>query len=586
MKKLMTTLVALAVTIAAQASQDTLRLGYCNGVAGSNPGIQQSGEGWTECAIRLKRPQLAAYAQCRVAGVRAALAARNNTDTLRVWVRKNLDGPDLASASVVRSGMSGIYTGWNTLLFDAPYTLAADEAELYVGYSLHQKSAVKAVAMTSREVPEASFVRIGSGSWIDISANGTLSVEALVAGESLPDTDLGIADVSVEPLLADGSTAMRATARVHNFGRKAVPGFTVGMNTDGGAEASAYIDAAVESQTDTVVTFTFDPAAATGEDTRWSATLTASGTMPDGCAANDTATAAYSIARNVVIEEFTTELCHNCPTMAGYLHTVLADAANAGRVFAVAHHAGFQTDWLTLDGDEDLLWLYNGSTYAPATAINRRPVFAARDNGDALSAVGAPGSADELAACTAAEKREPASAKISLKLSLNADSTQLGVDVYGICTAAYATPNPHVTVCLVENGIAAKSQVGADGTFVHQHVVRANNGTWGEPVEWADRRMHYATTFTLDRAWAKQNLEVVAFVGNYDSADPTACITDNAAMATLATGGDATAIAAPKASETAREAARYDLAGRRVARGTRGIAIVKMTDGTRRKTVM
>jgi len=586
MKKLMTTLMALALTVAAQASQDTLRLGYCNGMAGSNPGIQMNGEGWTQCAIRLRRPQLAAYGHCQLTGVRAALAARNNTDTLRVWVRESPDGPDLASGCVVRSGMSGVYTGWNTLLFDTPYTLAADAEQLYVGYSLHQKSAVKAVSITPREVPGASFVRLGSADWIDISASGTLAVEALVAGESIPDTDLGIADVTVEPLLADGSTAMRATARVHNFGRKAVAGFTVDMKADGGKASPAYVDAEIGSQTDSVVVFTFDPAALTDEDTQWTATLTAHGTKPDGCGLNDTATAAYSLTRNVVIEEFTTEQCHNCPTMAAYLHTVLDDAANAGCVFAVAHHTGFNTDWLTLDGDDDLLWLYNGSTYAPATAINRRPVFVARNNGEALSAVGAPGSADELADCVADERRLHTDAKLSLKLTLNADSTQLGVDVYGICTGSYATPNPRITVCLVENNITAKNQVGATGQFVHQHVARANNGTWGQPAEWADRRLHYATTFILDKAWVKENLEVVAFVGNYDSTDPTACITDNAAQATLATEGDATAIAAPQTTATACEAARYDLSGRRVARGTRGVVIVKMTDGTRRKTVM
>ncbi len=586
MKKLMTTLMALALTVAAQASQDTLRLGYCNGMAGSNPGIQMSGEGWTQCAIRLRRPQLAAYGHCQLTGVRAALAARNNTDTLRVWVRESLDGPDLASGCVVRSGMSGVYTGWNTLLFDTPYTLAADAEQLYVGYSLHQKSAVKAVSITPREVPGASFVRLGSADWIDISASGTMAVEALVAGETIPDTDLGIADVTVEPLLADGSTAMRATARVHNFGCKAVAGFTVDMKADGGKASPAYVDAEIGSQTDSVVAYTFDPAVLTDEDTQWTATLTAHGTEPDGCALNDTATAQYSLTRNVVIEEFTTEQCHNCPTMAAYLHTVLNDAANAGRVFAVAHHTGFNTDWLTLDGDDDLLWLYNGSTYAPATAINRRPVFVARNNGEALSAVGAPGSADELADCVADERRLHADAKLSLKVTLNADSTQLGVDVYGISTGSYATPNPRITVCLVENNITAKNQVGATGEFVHQHVARANNGTWGQPAEWVDRRLHYATTFSLDKAWVKENLEVVAFVGNYDSTDPTACITDNAAQAKLATEGDATAIAAPPVSATAREAARYDLSGRRVARGTHGVVIVKMTDGTRRKTVM
>ena len=39
----------------------------------------------------------------------------------------------------------------------------------------------------------------------------------------------------------------------------------------------------------------------------------------------------------------------------------------AKKTAVVCHHAGFYTDWLTIDASESYTWLYNsGGTYAPA----------------------------------------------------------------------------------------------------------------------------------------------------------------------------------------------------------------------------
>ena len=122
MNKFILTLTLACAAHVAQAQQDTLRLGYCNGEVGTNPGLYTRGAAWTDCAIRLHASELAAYRGCQITGVKAALAARNNTDTLSVWVRETVDGADLARATVVRQGLSGVYNGWNTLLFDQPFT--------------------------------------------------------------------------------------------------------------------------------------------------------------------------------------------------------------------------------------------------------------------------------------------------------------------------------------------------------------------------------------------------------------------------------------------------------------------------------
>lgn len=582
MNKFILTLTLACAAHVAQAQQDTLRLGYCNGEVGTNPRLYTRGAAWTDCAIRLHASELAAYRGCQITGVKAALAARNNTDTLSVWVRETVDGADLARATVVRQGLSGVYNGWNTLLFDQPFTIPADCSTLYVGYSLHQKAPVMAVATTSREVEGSSMVKLGAEDWKDISQKGTLCIEALVSGETLPDADLGMADARIEPVSADGSTLMQATMRVHNFGCKAVQGFTVEASADGVNPVVTRVEKAVASQADSTLTFRFDPAVSTTDATPWRLRLTET----DACAANNEVAANYRLTRNLMIEEFTTEKCTNCPNMAGYLRTVLAEPRNAGRINVVAHHIGYQTDWLTLGNDEDYLWIYNGAAFAPAVTLDRHPMFTVINSNNVPTATGGAGSAEELSGYVAQVINQPTEAKLSLSLVPNEDYSQLNVEVDGLCTSAYNTPHPHLSVFLVESDIAPVNQSGAAGTsYMHQHVVRAMNATWGEPVEWKDGRMQYATTFALNKDWKRDNMEVVAFVGNYDSTSPLACITDNSVKAALPSAY-ASAIHPVTASAEIHETARYDLSGRRVDASTRGVVIVRMSDGTWHKTVV
>ena len=52
--------------------------------------------------------------------------------------------------------------------------------------------------------------------------------------------------------------------------------------------------------------------------------------------------------RKVFLEEFTTENCNNCPAASVKLHNILELPEYEGRLIAVCHHVGFETDWLAL----------------------------------------------------------------------------------------------------------------------------------------------------------------------------------------------------------------------------------------------
>ena len=578
MKRFLLFLIFFCGALAVSATQDTLRLGYCNGNLAASSDIQLTGSGWTECAIRLTPADIAAYRAKQIVGVRVALAARNNTDTLRVWVRRSLDDDNLAEAYVVRNGTSGVLKGWNVLSLDTPYTISDNDEELYIGYSLHQNGSVKAVSLVEREVEESSFIKLGTAQWQDVSIAGTLSIEALVAGNDFAKTDLGIDGATVSPVLQNGEKQVQVSLRVHNYGTQPVDKFTLAVVAGDTNTTDVLLDMPIASQADSTMTFTVLNDAAIELGTEWTVTLISVDTLTDQCAENNVIVANYRFLRNVLVEEFTTEQCHNCPRIAGYLSEVIGNRKYAGRLCAVAHHVGFQTDWLTLDGDDELLWLFNGSSYAPALTFDRS-ICNVTTTGTSTVVI-SPNSVAEIEAYVANCLHNPAEAILSLQLEFNADSTQLAVNIGGMCTSRYNTPTPRLVVYLLENNVAAHSQLGANGEFNHQHVTRACNGTWGEAVEWIDNNFEHNIVFNLDESWKKENMEVVALIFNYDSTDPTACGVDNAVCVQLVDNSTSTVMSPLEIPANARIVARYDALGRQVSDTYNGLTIVKMADGS------
>ena len=245
---------------------------------------------------------------------------------------------------------------------------------------------------------------------------------------------------------------------------------------------------------------------------------------------------------------------------------------------AVCHHAGYYTDQFTQPWDEDLVWLYatKDNSYAPAVLVDRRPDFSSTSGNTPTAFI--PQSTTEMKQVLDYYMDRVAELAVGVSVALNADSTYATVVVNGKKNANYATKNPRLTVYLVENGIATTNQTGATGTFVQNHVTRAHNSTWGVPVEWNGNTFSYECTFAIDKSWKLDNMQAVAFVGNYDADDKENCVIDNASAVSLLDKGSATGLkdvsTAAKGSETW-----YNLSGMRLCEWQRGINIVRTAHG-------
>lgn len=511
-------------------AQNHVTLGYCNGQVAQKSDHVLSGTGWVSAAIRLPASSLAAYEGSELTKVRAALVQRVNIDTLSVWIRHSLEGEDITSGTITRNTDPKIAKGWNEVDLKSPYVVDGKE-DIFVGFSFKQRADVQGVSLVGDNMYEVSYLKLGDGSWRDVGADGQISIEAVVSGAKVPGYDIGISAANVVPCPSSGAYALRATLQAHNYGMNTVEALDFLFKT-ADDEIPAHVDMTIVSGETVTVSFVVDPGRDI-QDENLSVSLISLGSNTDEVEANNNVKADYLFLRNVLIEEFTTERCVNCPTVAGYLHQLLENGDERDRMFAACHHEGFYTDQFTQPWDKDLVWLYaiGASTYAPAVIINRRPVFTGSDGNPSVAFV--PSSLSQLAGWVADEMSRPAESVVGVNLSLNADTTMVSVTVNCRKNKFYNTINPRLTLYLLENGIMSSKQTGATGMFEQNHVTRAQNETWGVPVEWDGDTFLYTYDFAIDPAWVKDNLEIVAFLGNYNAESNTDCVIDNVGGARL-----------------------------------------------------
>ncbi len=529
---LLSTLVALMASATAMAQDaSTVTLGFCNGKNSLSSDYNLGKKGWTHAAVRIPASTVQAYAGNAITTLRAALANRSNCDTLRLWVRTSLDGENLAEATTTSTTAPYIVRKWNQLELAEPLQLTGEEGDLYIGYSLHHLGAVAAVSMVQPAIPNSSYVKLGDNGWSNESNNGTVSIEALVVGTNFKQFDLSMGSASVSPN-ADG-LSYKVTAVVTNLGTADVAGYSItaapGSGTPEGVTET--VNEVLQSGHSSVVTFTVDnPSGELDLRTPWLVSV-APDAETDEDTDNNAVTAQFTFLRNPLVEEFTTEVCPNCPRVAGWLHNILDKEPYKSRIVAVCHHSAYYTDSYTKPCDTSYTWFFNdgGSTYAPAIMLDRN-----NDYGESNTPVFLPGSQAGFQTMMDDALDRPANLFMVVNTSVNEDSTQVFVTVTGQKNDFYSSANPCLNVQVTEDNIATTSQSGASGTFYHQHVTRDYNSTWGDQVEWDENGQFTMTyTFNLAENWKKEDLKVIAWVYNYDSSNPTNCKVDNAAQTVI-----------------------------------------------------
>jgi len=520
-----------------------------------------------------------------VAGVRVYLpsSAVSSLSNMKIWISKTLPSK-ISDAEVVQSVLGTLTAGANDYKLRTPYEV--NNEGFYVGYCVKSTTGY---FIRSGGTDAANAFWIGNPevgmNWTDLNGNGLgkLAFQVLVEGGNFEPYCATAEDF--KPTVVGLGESVDVPVTVTNIGSETIKDLSYTVTVNGETSEEQTISSlSVPYGAKQKVMIPVESAASEGTYT-YTLTLTKVNGNAN-TASKNTATGKIATVqelkmwpRNVLIEEFTTEACVYCPQAASGLASFMKSYPDlSARVAAVCHHAGYGTDWLTVSASSSYTWFYNdnGGTYAPAFMYDRyawdgkTPVESRQAN------------AAGYKARVEARVAEPSYANIELDASFNQDKTKITVTCDCERGWDFSSTPARLTLFLTEDNITAKSQSGASGTFIHQHVLRAVNTTWGKVLTWENNKASYTYTFTLNSAWKKDDLKVVAFISDYDSKDATNCVVENVSVMVPS---EATSVNTLSATD-GQPVSRYSIDGRKLSTSQKGINIIRMNDGTVKKVLV
>lgn len=566
-------LAALAVAGAANAS--SVWVGPCHGEI-APAGFGKAGNCTVEAALILPAETLAPYAGAEITAVRVGLPTSAGMEDFTVWVRPSLEGEALDAATAAPAD------GWNEVPLSGGITV--DGSPLAVGFGFSQAKSVKCISAVGASQPDGLWVA-KNGAWeVPSGKTGVLSVQLVVSSPTIPEADIALGGVRLEPQLLKPGETGGIFLSVVNESTTPVEGFdweyTVGGKTMAMHSDITIAPSAVATVSSDISTEGLEADMGHDLDVRllWNV---------DGNPANDAGSAKLicwetSVPRRVLIEEFTTEHCPNCPRAINTLEQCF-EHGYGDSMAVMAHHVGYHEDWLTVEADNELLWFYDptgaSGTYAPAVMLDRTV------SGGNPVPVESIGHYDTFEARLQQAVAEPAFVAVAAKAALDGDVVNIEVNAEALPVFNALCPEPRVNVFIVEDGILHHDQAGiTSDTFTHNHVNRGNvTGIFGDPIDMTSGSYNGSFTVDVNPEWNTDNLQAVAFISAYSQEDVTDCRVYNTAVCDVTPSG----VSEIPASETIATEC-YTLQGTRAAADARGILIEirHHADGTSTRSVV
>ncbi len=365
-----------------------------------------------------------------------------------------------------------------------------------------------------------------NGAQVDqTAATGNYSVFSI--GDNCPAVDAKLNALTF-PAYATPGTNVDITGTVINIGQNAITSFDVNYTIDGGASVGVYPVTGQNITTGNSYDFTHNIPFNTSTEAIYSIEVTISnvngGTdtnLTNNVLSQNILVTSTMMQRKVVLEQFTTENCPNCPPVLQYLEPIVDGDTN---VILVTHHSGYYTDTYTTQEDLDFEDFYNngGSTYAPAGMVDR--FYNGQDNdGDATPEPGPVFWDGDPYGGTAINTRlsEPAFVSVNIGGTYNSSTHQLDVTVYGDFLTDF-TGSIGVSLWITEDGITSTNQAGYTGTWTHRFTTRdVISNEYGDVVSNATAGNSYSKTYTynIDASWNYSNLFLVGMVNQIDASN-------------------------------------------------------------------
>lgn len=535
---------ALLLCAAAAGASTTVNFGY---VADNPNPADLTAQGtnknqWLECAVAFDPavvPYFSNLKGAKIVGVRCYLRC-DYKQKAQGRTTINLYAGELSSTPTLTT-KTNFVEGWNEVMFDQPYEITDPELPIYVGYRVFElmgPQSMPLVTYSKAGVSGTYYVNPGRTQWADQSSRGSLLVQAIVElpeGSDPLAAPGAVAQIAGAPRIVAPEAPFGAKLYVHNFSNKPIESFTL-TTTNPDRTYDFTLDTPIPASGSTLIDTNIYTSDEEGTDVKLYATVSAINGA-DVAPAATTETTLYvskdNFLRVPLIEEYTSQMCVNCPFMAYYLE-LAREKVGLPHVF-VAHHSGFRYDKFTQQVDKDLEYLFFGSQSNPQATYDRTIL-----PGQTKVMIGAyVAEWEPYAEYITTAYNLPAYATINIDHSKNAEG-KLEVTVSGRVALGDVTSdgNIYLSTYVIEDKISREGypQSGVDydmdplspsdlaDKYTHNGVIRKNLCT----VELGDKlsfdgegkfSVSYAPAEISD-AWNKDNTHVVAFIHRINKENP------------------------------------------------------------------
>lgn len=437
---------------------------------------------------------------------------------------------------------------WSTITLTTPYEI--EDKEFFIGYSLTagtNSSTYFPIGMDAGPVNQYGdwVARKNNQSefeWMHLSESGftNVCIKGVIEGESVPQYDMSLEYIDMKGFVVPNES-FQMTGKVRNIASQPITSFD--LNYQIGNAAPVTVPYTIENGIENINTYSFTiNDIKMPEEGNYPIKVTVSNPNyktdedeSDNLINQKIICTTKSTKRKVLLENFTTAECQNCPRAHTLLESVLGDNEN---VIWVAHHSGYKTDDFTIRDSEIYLWLYNAnSVFAPAIMFDRTNLseYGAKGYGN----VPAPGPVFSPSNNTIIEKtlnarlEAPAYVTVNIGGEYKKENNELSVTVSGEAITGDLPDNVRMNLFLIEDGLVGR-QTGGGNNYIHNHVIRVNlSDVWGDKITLTEGSYQKTYTTQLNSEWKAENMKVVAFLSEYNFRDANKCNVYNAEAAQL-----------------------------------------------------
>lgn len=444
-----------------------------------------------------------------------------------IFISNKLDGEPNYVQTVAQ-----LNSGWNDIVLDTPFDINGEEIFIGFKYVTSGMSLSFDGGVTNNYANWVSAGETeGEVTWARQNGSGCLNLQAIVEGNNLPQNNAAIYAFDAKKYAQTGGK-YPVKLWVRNMGASDITKLDITCNVEGQESVLKTFDN-LSIQSNDIATVSLDNIIIQ-ESSIYDISFKidqVNGVDNENIKDNQSSVSgvvskAEYTHRKVLLEQFSTVKCSNCPAAHKVFDKLLKDKKED--VIWLIHHSGFYKDDLTINESVDYIYFYGAVRgYAPAAMLDRSnlaKIGALNGNYDtALSPVFGMGS--DVNKLINERINSPALITVNIDSQFEPADRTLTVSTYGEIPAGSVDrlkgTDVRLNIYLVEDSIPGL-QEGVDGEYIHNHAIRkVLTDVWGDKIELTTGKYHSKEyIFTLPDSWKERHMRVIAFFANSDQNNP------------------------------------------------------------------